>query len=302
MEFGESLKICRERALLTQKELVDALYVHDSELFASLHTGTLGKWERDLTHPTGAKMASLLSFFQKHFAQTLPCLDLYKIEEIEALFSLENMQYILGDSKELILNFPSGVVKKNEIKVYNVTRPEEINRFVEINMDLDKDLTDNFSQITLTQFKAWAAYPSNTLLGCEYKDEFFGLLFTLKLKPEIFEKIMKYEMMEHELRIGDFAKQEENGSEYVVSFFSMNKDAAALLFRRYFAYLATQKTIFDIGASVIMEDAKKLLSKMSLSVYSVKKLEDGVKLASYRDSLKNFFASEGMMNALFKRK
>ena len=80
---------------------------------------------------------------------------------------------------------------------------------------------------------------------CEFNDQFFGLLFTLRLKPDIFSKLVNFEMEESDIDIDDFASSEEMGSDYFLSFIALNDDVASLLFIKYYAQLiANQKNIF----------------------------------------------------------
>ena len=65
MYFSEYLKSCRERSNLTQEQLVSNFYTHDIEMFESLDSSTLSKWERSIVKPNISRQVSILKYFQK---------------------------------------------------------------------------------------------------------------------------------------------------------------------------------------------------------------------------------------------
>ena len=97
------------------------------------------------------------------------------------------MKNLLGKSKKLILDFPSSVIGIDNLIVHQLRHTVHLDEYLSINVDLDKDFNFDKTCLTLEQFKMWAENPVNSFYVCEYKSQFFGLLFTLRLKPEIFE-------------------------------------------------------------------------------------------------------------------
>jgi len=99
-------------------------------------------------------------------------------------------------------------------------------------------------------------HPYSSFYTCEYRDQFFGLLFTLRLKPDVFERIMDLEIDERELTINDFAADEKMDCSHMISFFAMNEKAASMLFIRYYTHLIDhQKVIAEVSLATMMEDA-----------------------------------------------
>lgn len=302
MQFGHYLKTCREHLSLTQEQLVQALYLYDADHFQTLDGSTLSKWERGNVQPQTVKQVSIVKFFQQSTHKALPCFDAYSVEKVEEIICEVGMQNLLGKSKELILKFPSATIGTDDLHVYQLRNSEMIDEVIDINMQFDKDFNHDFTQLQTEQFKTWALHPSNSFYVCKYHEQFFGLLFTLRLKPEVFEKIMNLEIDERELTIDDFASFSEMGSNYMLSFFAMNEKAASVLFVRYYAHIiANQKVILDVGVATLMEDAKKLIGEMNLRHYGSKTVIKGLELQTYRETLPNFLACEKVMKMIFSK-
>jgi len=287
---------------MTQEQLVHALYLHDIENFEGLDDGTLGKWERGVTQPRASKQVSIVKYFQQQTGMALPCWDDYSIDKAEEMICRVGMKNLLGKSKELILNFPSAMISAEDLSVHQLRNSGMIDRIIDINIGLDKDFNHEYSQLQSAHFKTWALHHSNSFYVCEYKEQFFGLLFTLRLKPEAFEKIMNFEMEERELNASDFASYNEIGYNYIISFFAMNEKAASMLFIRYYAHLiANQKMIAGVGVATMMEDAKKLLGNMNLHLYAGKAIGEEWELQTYRETLPNFLAYEKVIKMILSK-
>ena len=302
MQFSQYLRTCREHSKLTQEQLVQALYVHDTESFEALDMSMLSKWERCVIQPKIAKQVSIVKYFQKLTYKALPCFDNYTVDKAESLFCEAGMKNLLGKSKKLVLDFPSSVIGVDDLMVYHVRNSENLDKYISINVDLDKDFTHDYSHLDFEKFKGWASNPVNSFYVCEYKEQFFGLLFTLRVKPDVFDKLMKLELDEKELTNDDLALFDEMGSNYMLSFFAMNDKAATLLFIRYYAHLiANQNVIEEVGAASMMEDAKKLISNMHLRTCERKVVSDTLTIESYRASLSTFLAHERVLKMLLSK-
>ena len=303
MEFAAYLRRCRETIGLTQEELVSELYSFDTQHFGGLETVTLSRWERGSTTPHLARQVSILKYFQQQTHIALPCLDRFSHDAVEQMICETGMHNLLGKSKKLILDFPSKMIGADELLVKQLRESSALDIIIDIHMAIDKGFHHKFKEIPAKQIRAWALHPSNTFLVCHYKKQFFGLHFTLRLKPEIFEKIMSREMTEKELTLDDFASFEEAGSNYIISFFAMNDKAATLLFIRSYAHLiANQKVIEEIGTSVIMEDAVKLLKNMKLTLYKELPYDETHTLKMYREKIDAFLASEYVLKMILSEK
>ncbi len=302
MHFNEYLKSCRVNCDLTQEQLTHDLYTHDIDSFEGLETTTISKWERGVTKPTIGRQISILKYFQERTGTALPCWDDYTVDEAEELICKIGMQNLLGKSKELVLNFPAAMIGADNLNVYQLCNSDMIDKVIAINMGLDKDFNHDSTQLQSDQFKEWALHPSNSFYVCKYQDQFFGLLFTLRLKPEVFKKIMSFEIVEKELTVDDFASFDEMGCSYMLSFFAMNEKAASMLFIRYYAHLiANQKVIAEVGLATMMEDVKKFISNMNLHYHGSKSFGEGLESQTYRETLPNFLASEKVVKMILSK-
>ena len=299
MQFNEYLKSCREHGQLTQEELVHDLYTYDIENFEGLDTSTISKWERSITKPPPSKQVSVIKFFQKKTGMPLPCWDKYSIEETEDLICKAGVRNLIGKRLHLIMNFPSGMMHIDDFKIYPIRNFERMNVLLEINMDIHQTNNHEYTQISLEQFKAWALHPNNLFIACEYKGAFMGLFFTLRLKPEVFNKIMNFEMKKSDITEDDFASFDEMGYHYILSFYALNQKCATMLFIRYYAHLiANQKNIAQIGTITTMNDVKKVISNMNLAYHAGRITEDQIEIQSYDQTLSNILASENVVKMI----
>jgi transcriptional regulator with XRE-family HTH domain len=302
LQFNQYLKSCREHSKLTQEELVHSLYSHNIDDFEGLDTNTLSKWERGLTKPKISKQVNIIKYFQEKTNVALPCWENYSVDETEALICKVGMNNLLGKSKALILNFPSSMIGADDIHVYQLRNSDMIDKAISMHMGLDENFNQGTTDISAEQIKSWALYPTNSLYFCEYVDQFFGLLFTIRLKPEIFKKMMNCEMLEKDITLNDFASFNEMGSNYILSFFAMNDKAASMLFIRYYAHLiANQKVIEEVGVATMMEDAKKLIGSLNLKYHASTMIREDLELQTYRETLANFLACEKVIKMILSK-
>ena len=136
MKFSQYLRTCREHSKLTQEQLVQALYVHDTESFEALDMSILSKWERGVIQPKISKQVSIVKYFQKVTGKALPCLDNYTVNKAETLLCEAGMKNLLGKSKKLVLDFPSSVIGIDDLMVYHVRNSENFDKYISINVDL----------------------------------------------------------------------------------------------------------------------------------------------------------------------
>ena len=279
--------------------MVHDLYSYDIDTFEGLDTSTLSKWERSITKPTAAKQVNIIKYFQNKSGVALPCWDSYSIEETEDLICKAGMRNLIGKRKQLICNFPSEMMSVDDMHVYPLRSFERMDAFIEKMLHLQHSYSHEFMYISREQYKEWSLHPANLFLACEYNDNFLGLFFTLRVKPEVFNKIVNFEMKKSEITVDDFASFDEMGSILMIGFFAMNEKAATMLFIRYYAHLiANQKTISEIGGVTINDEAKKIISNMNLHCHAGKTTDDNVELESYRQTLANVLASENTVKML----
>ena len=301
MQFSKYLKLCREESSMTQKQLVDDLYNHDIENFSGLDTNTLGKWERGTTQPKALKQLSIFKYFQELTNMALPYLHSYSEIDAQDLICKIEIKNLFGNSKQLIYNFPSEMMSPEDIKVYLVRNSDRMDSIIESSVHFQQNDLHDYIDLSYDKTRELALHPHPLFLACAYKNNILGWLFCIKLKHDVFEKIMNFEMKKNDIQIEDIVGPDEEGSVLMGSYFSMNTKAASMLLLRYYAYLiAYQNTIIESGGSTTVEEARKLFLNMNLKKYSSYKKE-GLQIKSYRQSLKNIFASQTSMQILFSK-
>ena len=302
MHFNEYIKACREHSHLTQEQLVHDLYSYDIDSFKGLDTNTLSKWERSITKPKFSRQVSVIKFFQKKSGLALPCWDSYSIEEAEHLICKAGMHNLMGKSKQLILNFPSEMMNVNDMKVAPVRNFEGTDALIQIYMDQHKAVNHKYTQVTIEQVKEWSLHPSNLFLACQYKEWFLGLFFSIRLKQEVFDKLLNFEMKKSDIAIDDFASFDEMGCNYMLSFYAINQKVATMLFIRYYAHLiANQKSISEIGVVTALDEVKKVVSNMNVRYHKSKITDDNIEIQAYRETLFKVLASENVVKMILSK-
>ncbi len=300
MKFNEYLKSCRQKYNLTQEELVQELYNFEVD-FIGVDTRTLSRWEQSQTKPSVNRQITIVKYFQTKSDYIFPCFEDFERDEIEAQICEVGVENIIGKNKELVLNFPASYIIADDLKITHLRQLDTIDSTIKMAMRLDKEFTDSYSQLKDENFKQWAMHPSTLFLVCEIDDQFSGLLFTLRLKPEIFDKIINFEMEEKELNISHFASFDEDGCNYLLNFFAQSQKVASLLYLRYYAHLiANQNSILKVGALTMMSEGKKLIERIKLSHYK-DTIIDEHSISSYEASLSDVLINEDVLKMIFHK-
>jgi len=259
----------------------------------------LSKWERNFAEPKISRKISIIKYFQERTGTALPYWDEYSVEKIEKMLCKTGMNCLLGKCKDLVLNFPSPALGTDNLHIYQIRDSKMLEQVLKINMDLERHFNHDIPHLQSEQLKEWAQHPSNSFFICEYYDEFFGLFFCLKLKPEAFEKIMKLEIFESDLTEDDFASPHEIGCSHMISFFAMNEKIASALFIKYYAHLIhNQKMIAEVGFATMMGDAKKLMENMNFYHYANKVIGKNMELQTYHETLPDFLVSKNVVKMI----
>lgn len=300
MKFNRYLKNCREQYHLTQEQLVQELYNYDS-IFLGLDISTLSRWERGLTRPSVERQIKIIYLFSTFSNSVLSCFDNMNKDDVENELCKIAVKNLVGSSKEHILNFPSRSFRVDDILIKHARSGDDMDKALRIPFSIIENLTGNTYNLDFETLKSWALNPSNLFLISEYKGEFHGMLFTLRVKPEVFEQIIDFEKEIADISDDDFADFDELGCNLPMAFFAFNDKSSTLLILRYYAHLiANQNSIQSIGTTPLLDGAKKILQKMNLKFYKDKVVKDGT-ISSYRASLKEVLINERVLKMLFQK-
>ena len=300
MKFNTYLKSCRERFNLTQEQLIQELYNAD-DTFEGLDASALSRWERDFSLPSINRQIKIIQLFHEKSNKIFPCFDNRNSEEVENEICSIAIKNLIGNSNQHILKFPSISFQTGDIKISHIRSAEDIDRAITMPHAVMQGFTHNNPGMTTELLKSWALHSSNLFLVAEVHGQFFGLFFNLRLKPEIFEKIMNFEMGIFTIVNDDFAEFSEMGCNLPLLFFANNEKVASLLFLRYYAHLiANQDNILEVGTTPIRDGGKKMAVKMKLKQYKEMEMEQGTRSA-YRASLSDVLINETVLKMLFQK-
>jgi len=297
MKFSSYLKLCRERFSITQEELVEKLYA-EHELLSGLDIGTLSRWERDITSPTVERQQCVLRTLQQYGQKPFPAFDLIDIQELEEKVSVQGIQKIIGKHKRFILDFPMDMLDEESMKITNIQHVESPEYFIKITHSFYEKITNNYSNINISQLESWLLHPHNLFLLASYKKQFFGMFISLRLRPEVFEKLMNFEMTESEIRESDFAALTEDACHYPLSYFTYTEQSASLLMLHYYIHLLEyQDTVKEVGSLPKVEDGKRLSQALGLTTHD----SDGT-LQTFRAPIHDVLTNKYLLTVIFKEK
>jgi len=300
LKFNKYLKLCRKNYNLTQEELAKKLCCFDDD-FIGIDTRTISRWESAQTKPSAHREVIIVIFFKTISGHILSCFHSEDKENIENEICKLGIKNLIGTSKEHILNFPTRAFKVENIVVKHINSAKDIDRVLRMPYTVIENLTGNVHNLSFEKLKEWALHPSNLFLLSEYENEFSGILFTLRMKPNIFHKLLNFEFELKKITTKDFASFDEIGCNFPIIFFAYNEKNSTLLFLRYFAHLiANQDVIKEVGTIVLLEGAKNIIQKMNMKQHKEKKVAQGT-LTSYAAPLCDILINESMMKIIFQK-
>ncbi|WP_297484829.1 helix-turn-helix transcriptional regulator [Sulfurimonas sp.] len=300
MLFGIYLKTCRENYNFTQEELVQKLYAFD-DLFEGLDIGTLSRWERSTTKPNVDKQIQILKFFQTQSGLILSCFGEDEPQAIEEKLCKIGVKNLLGTSKEHILNAPTSFFNIKYASITHIHQAKDIDKALAMPYSTILSLTNNVYNLSLQTIKEWSLNPNNFFIYAQYHEEFAGMFFSLRLKPEVFHNLLNFKTEFNDIRADDFASFDEMGCDMPLAFFAHNDKISSLLIISNFAHLiANQKNIKEVGSITLLDGAKKLLQNINLKHYNTTTSKQG-NLDSYMEKLSKVLVNESIVKMLFQK-
>jgi transcriptional regulator with XRE-family HTH domain len=299
LKFNEYLKSCRKKYNLTQEELVQELY-NFNDIFAGLDVRTLSRWEKGSTKPTATKQVVIVQLFQKYSTHIFPCFSSFNKNAEEELCRT-GIKNLIGQSKEHIVNFPTNIFTTGDIDISHVRSHSNMDLLLKMPQSILSGRVENYFQITVEHLSNWALHPSNLFLIAQSNYSFIGMFFTLRLKPEVFKKLLSFELKAKDIDHNDFATFEEDACDFPIAMFAYNEKVASLLYIRYYAYLiSNQDTIIEVGSTPLLKGAKKILEKMHYHHIKDKEIDNRA-LASYSAPLKDILINEDVLKMVFQK-
>ncbi len=300
MKFNEYLKSCRINYNLTQEKLVQELYSFDED-FMGVDSTTISRWEQAKTKPSIQRQISIVKYFQTLSGSVFSCFNGLDKESIENEICKLGVKNLIGNSKEHILNFPSRSFKVSEIEIKHLSSSKDLDEILQMPYTVIENLTDNVYNLSFETIKTWALHPSNLFLLSIHKNKFVGLLFSIKLKPDIFKKVIDFELDLKDVGIDDFVGVDEVGSIFPIAFFAYNDKCSTLLTLRFYAHLIANQDFIDVvGATPLLDGAKKIVKKVNMKFHKDKSVSQGT-LSSYQSSLSDILINESVIKMIFHK-
>ena len=300
MLFGKYLKICRERYHLTQEELVYRCYSYDDD-FQGLDVGTLSRWERGITNPSVDKQIKITKLLQRYENSVFPYLKTYEAREIETELCQVGVKNLIGNSKDHILNFPHSDIMAKNLKLSYIKEYTNKEAILKMPNDVLESLTNNHYELSIEILKSWAKHKHNLFTVSEYDGHFFGMMFVVRLKPNVFEDLLNFKRELKTLKDEDFMQDGEMACSFVITFFAYNHTTASLLFLRYYANLiASQDYLLEVGSITVLESAVKLVEKINLKKHCTDS-DPSKNRSSYRATLDEILLREDVFKMLFRK-
>ena len=297
MKFSKYISTCRGNLQYTQEELVQKLYYFD-DTFKGLDINTLSRWERGLTKPSYERQVKMIEFFSQETNMVFPYFEelCTNIEDEVCSTAVSNL---IGNNKQLIMNFPSDSMELEEIKITHLRNSLQIDQTIGLSQSILQGLVKVPLPFNEEDIKRVAIHPSNFLLVAQFQNQFFGMLFVLRVKPNILEDLLSSRKEWYKLEDEDFASFDEVGSNFIFNFYAYNSKVASLLFVRFFAYLiANRNSIKDIGSHTVHDQGKKLLRNLNMKLVGEFDFPQ-IKLASHKASICEVLVNEDILKMIF---
>jgi transcriptional regulator with XRE-family HTH domain len=224
--IGKLLFEYRKHYKFTQKELVNILSNHD-ELFCSLNTVTLSRWETGITTPNFQKKQNILKFLSsqncfEHEKCNRIVKELYQklYEPLSTIFT-RKYQYLIG-------NLPTFHTEKHSLKNLKIFQHKE--EYIEhiIDIEIATNAT-NYYAVTNDILEKWCKISSTFCMVVERKKQHLGHFIMLKLKNSVAKDIAFHKRSEFSLNKNDFCDINENGTYFVHALYGRNPQIAAEL-------------------------------------------------------------------------
>jgi len=300
MQFGEYIKACREHFELTQDDLVNLLF-QSHETFYGLDTVTLSRWERGITYPNPERKQQFIKTLASIDNSIFPCSNVLPIKETEKEVYEKGIQKFIGKHKRFILNFPTDLIDEKQMQFTHLEESEDTNSHLDLIYSFLKKITKDKIGIDRNLFQQWAEHPSTFCLIASYQNQFFGVIFSIRLLPEVLEKVLNFEMKEEDIQVHDLAKPDEEGCEYPITMIAYTEQAATVLILRYYTHLMKhKKNILALGCLPKFSEGEKLISSFGLTQRQAE-LPKKSSIHAYQADIGDVLTNPNILNMLFKK-
>jgi transcriptional regulator with XRE-family HTH domain len=301
MIFSHYLRACRKRLKLTQEALVEKLYHFDQALFSGLGVPTLSRWENGQSRPSYNKIRGILAYLQSATNEALPCAEMWRASGGKPLDAGHVIADNLFEAGKMVVGLPLTNGEDSAFKVVSLRHHPRADELLKLHAMLHRSANGPMTRVDEEKFAEWMDLPGNFFVAAMFEESFLGLLFALRLKPESFDRVLRFELKKNALTPNDFAPAGEWADIYLLSFFALSKMVAGHLLQRLYAVLAAERqNIGSVGMITSFDEAQRL--GLELGLRTVGKTEaDGHTVTAYRATLYEFMRSDMALKTLFPK-
>ncbi len=264
MKLCEYLRNCRKRLGWTQEELVDRLYAFD-EAFEGLDAVTLSRWERCVRMPGPRRQEMLVRALGAFLGDVFPCADQIDPATMEAKLSRIGIESLIGKHRRFILPFPAELIEKEGLCFDYLEAFGDREDYLRITYHFIRKITREQMDVSYERFVEWSRHPGSFFMIASYERQFFGVIFSIRLRPDTFERAMHFEIEEAQMAPESLAPPWEEGCEYPVTFVAYNELSANALVLHYYGHLLRNRGfIREVGALPKTPEGERLIRTLGL--------------------------------------
>ncbi len=296
--FSNYLTMCREQMGFTQSELVEKLV--DLQLgFGGLDTTTFSRWERGVSKPSLSKQTAMIHYLSNYFGRIYPFIGNADKFDIEKGFCGIGFTGLIGRHKDLVMKFPTHQMNQSGFIVGKFSDSEHQKSAFDNNLHIYAELYKR--QLKTEQLAAFSKNPNNLFLVCDHDGQYFGHLFLLRLKPQVFDELIHFKREDSTLTDADIAAMDEVGSYYFYGMFAMSDQIVALLaVHVYSCLIRHQKQVKEIGMIIASKDGQVMAVNMNMQRQAQQTTEQQIN-HSFRASLAEMLINDNVVKMLFNR-
>jgi transcriptional regulator with XRE-family HTH domain len=297
MYFGDYLKRCRLRFGLSQSRLAQHLYVFHP-IFEGIDTVTVSRWERGAHTPSVTRIRYIIEALQDFDDTLFPCFDTIDFDIVESELMRTDIRRIIGKHKPFILDFPQHLYEREGLGFGDITSFDGPYPALRIAYAFLRHITPPEELTDFKHYATLAFHPATRFYAATYHRQLFGTLFSLRLKPEPFEALMRFRLEERNITPDMLALDDEEGFSFIMHFFAYHNHAATLIALRYYRYLyATSHNIFGAGALPKLEEGEALAQTLGLEAFAK---DTKRSYRSYRAAMPDILLNPYILRIFFK--
>lgn len=294
MLISEYIKSVRKRLKLTQADFSDELSQYDNTLFDKLDSVTVSRWERSITRPSSERILGIIAYFRQYDDKLLPFYEDLGHDQLEETFDKEILKKIFSANKRQIIDFPLHALDLSKLQIIDLSGSERSSELLNLPFKIHKSMTENYFRLLFDQIVSWAEYPGSFAHVAEVEGHPVGALVGMRLKPEVFDALIRFERPINSLLIEDFAEIGEDASFYFFGFYAYTNIAAVKLFAHFYAYLIrNQNNIYEMGNISVHEIPKNFMVKLGMDLTPYPSQDEGK--FSHRGTLKEVLLNKDIL-------